>query len=102
MVVHNFDPTIGETQAGKLTECEASLVYTVSSRPAKANIVRPYLKIIKSLRTLGRGWGKDTTSSRKHCIIKIKMCTFFILFECLLVFKTGFLCVGLAVLEITL
>ena len=43
MVVHTFDPRTQEAEAGG-SEFEASLVYTVSSKTAKATQRNPVLK----------------------------------------------------------
>ena len=43
-MVHAFDPSIWEAEAGALLEFEASLVYRVSSRTAKATQRNPVSK----------------------------------------------------------
>jgi hypothetical protein len=44
MVAHTFNPSIQEAEAGKFIEFEASLVYRVSSRTARATQRNPVSK----------------------------------------------------------
>jgi hypothetical protein len=73
MVAHVFNPSIQEAEAGKISEFEASLVYKVSSRTARAIQRNPVLnptpqkKLFKK-KGGGRGGGggnrrKDKLSS---------------------------------------
>jgi hypothetical protein len=44
MVSHTFNPSIWKVEAdGWISELKTSLLYIVSSKPAKGYIVRPYL-----------------------------------------------------------
>jgi hypothetical protein len=43
-MVHDFNPSTWEAEAGKISEFEASLVYRVSSRTARATQRNPVSK----------------------------------------------------------
>jgi hypothetical protein len=77
VVVHAFNPRVRGRQ---ISEFKISLVYRVSSRTARATQRNPVSK------------------QNKHLLLVF----WFVLFFCFCFFETGFLCVALAVLELTL
>ena len=48
MMVHAFNPSTQKAEAGKISEFQASLVYRVSSRTARAIQRKPCLKKAKT------------------------------------------------------
>ena len=61
MVVHAFNPSTREAEAGRFLEFEASLVYKVSSRAARASYTeKPCLNILPpALPPPNKLWARD-------------------------------------------
>jgi hypothetical protein len=93
----------------QISEFEASLVYRVSSRKAiQRNPVSKTNKKQKNKKTKTKQNKKKTTKKPNNLLFPKtiinpakRQCCLLFLFVCLLFFQTGFLCVALAVLELT-
>jgi hypothetical protein len=65
MVVHAFNPSSQEGRSRQISEFEASLVYKVSSRTARATQRNPVSKKTKQNKTKQNKTNKQTKTKRK-------------------------------------
>ena len=97
-LAHSFNPSTWEAEAGRFLKFEASLAYRVSSRTARTIQKSPISK--KQTNKKQNKTKQKTRKKRKACATTPWFQTLFLFL--FLFFKTGFLCVALAVLELTL
>jgi hypothetical protein len=72
VVVQAFNPSIGEAEADRISEFQASLVYKVSSRPARATQRSPVLKTKKKKKKKRSHTGyEEAVSCEGTCLIHI-------------------------------